>query len=309
MNEPTGTLFSLELPFEHVAPLVQTEGPRKLRNIFHHPSSRTPSDAANTNRSSKTTDRLAFAAPPTNPFLGSQSTQQLVHPSQPFVHRQSRAPSPESPSSPATDHRTRQSTRATPSTSPSPHLRVEMSNQYHSSRGSSSPPPSPPLESAKPIRRQSKRLQIPPTRQIQQQQQQQVWDRSDSPSPPPNKALPVPPVAAREDAFPAASGKQDNFPLPPGRLEERSSSLSGNTLLSTVQEDSHNITKPNTPLKLNVLIADDDPLSVRTIDEQLSKWGARCTTSSDGQECHDRFEMTPDNFDVILIELKVRPTS
>ncbi|TLD29837.1 sensor histidine kinase/response regulator [Venturia nashicola] len=302
-NEPTGTLFSLELPFEHVPPRVQSEDPRRIRNIFHLPASRTPRDAADSNsKSLAPIDRSAIGPPSTNPFINSQSAQHLVQISQSLVNGQPRPPSSENASPPEVSYRINRSSRPTPSTSPSPPVRTEMPNHHRSSRGSPSRTPSPPLEAAKPIRRQSKRSQNTATHQTQQLQQ--IWDRSDSPSPPPNKALPAPPIAAKADAFPATPVRQENFPLPPGRLEERSSSLSGNTLLSTVQEDFHNKTKPNAIWKLNILIADDDPHSVHTLDEKLSKWGARCTLSSDGQECHDRFEMTPDKFDVILMELK-----
>ncbi|KAE9974542.1 hypothetical protein BLS_003093 [Venturia inaequalis] len=301
-NDSTGTLISLELPFEHVPPPVQAGDPRRLRNIFQQTSSRSPRG-----RGLKPLDRSAMGPTSPSPFSASQSTKYLVHPSQPLGLRQTSVLSSES--LPDVRSRTSRSSRTTRSTSPPPPLHPEMPNHSRSSRGSPSSSPSPPMEFAKPVRRLSKRIQSPVTHQPQQQhqqQQQQMWDRADSPSRPPNKALPAPPGAPRADSLTLVSLRQDDFPLPPvRRIEERSSTLSGNPLLSPVREDFQNKTKQNGQSKMNVLIADDDPHSVRALDESLSKWGARCTLSGDGQECHDRFEIAPDNFDVILMELKL----
>jgi CheY-like chemotaxis protein len=59
---------------------------------------------------------------------------------------------------------------------------------------------------------------------------------------------------------------------------------------------------------LNILIADDDPLSRRILDEQLSQWGHAVDITCDGQDCHDRFASNIDKYDIILMDLKVYPS-
>ena len=56
---------------------------------------------------------------------------------------------------------------------------------------------------------------------------------------------------------------------------------------------------------LNVLVAQGDPVSLRMMDEKLSRWGHTVDIASDGQECYDRFEANPSKVDVILMDLKV----
>lgn len=61
----------------------------------------------------------------------------------------------------------------------------------------------------------------------------------------------------------------------------------------------------NSPVNMNVLIAEEDPMSLRMIDERLSQLGYTVDFAYDGQECHDRFAANPAKVDVILMELKV----
>ncbi|RDW85559.1 hypothetical protein BP5796_03884 [Coleophoma crateriformis] len=57
---------------------------------------------------------------------------------------------------------------------------------------------------------------------------------------------------------------------------------------------------------LNVLIAEDDPISLRALDERLSQWGHTVEIASNGQECYDRFmALSPSGVDVILMDLKM----
>lgn len=258
-SEPTGTLFSVELPFEHVHPPVQADDSKKLRNIFLA-KSRIPRDGSNAHtKTSKSINRSSTGPPPTNPFSTSQVKGN--------TRRHSRAS--ESPSPPTISvglgH---QSSRRPPSTSPSPPLHLAIPTR-RSIRGSNSPSP-PPSESTKPGGGESRR---------RANQAQVMWDRSDSPSPPPDKALPA-------------------------RPDDINVSSTGMTPLSTVKEDTYGGgMKKNS--KLNILIADDGTQATRTLDETLSLWGHSVIKANDGQECHDRFEMMSDKVDVIFMELKV----
>jgi CheY-like chemotaxis protein len=62
---------------------------------------------------------------------------------------------------------------------------------------------------------------------------------------------------------------------------------------------------PNSLANLNVLIAEHDPVSLRMLDERLSKWGHTVDIACNGQECHDRFAAKSSTVDVILMDLKV----
>jgi CheY-like chemotaxis protein len=282
-SESTGTLISLELPFAHSHPPPPVEDPRKLRNLFH-PTSRPSRGAPITtlsppSKNLKPINRSSIGASSTNPFLVSESAK--------VVHRQSRTLSSESTSptlgSSLPSHR---SSRPTPSTSPSPPLHSTIP-KHRSSRGTPSPSSSPPSESAKPARRELGKRGNPANIQTQA-----FWERSDSPSPPPDKALPP-----RPDEH-----QHDHATTIPHSL--------GISPLSTVQESMDNNIESNSVSNLSILIADDDALAVRNLNERLSQWGHSVTTASDGQECHDRFELHSDKTDVILMELKVcHPTA
>ncbi|QDS75788.1 hypothetical protein FKW77_000003 [Venturia effusa] len=296
-NEPTGTLFSLELPLHRTNPPLTAEDSRRTRKIFQLPSSRAPRGILHVDsRISRPSDRSAIGSASTNPFLTSQSTQQLVQP-----------PQPQEPPSRGLipvdlDQQSHRTARQHPSTSPPPPLHAQTPQHYQLSQDLPFSTSSSSLGSAHPVRSQSKKTSSPQNHYPQHQQQ--IWTRSESPSPPPNKALPDPPATARAITLPAAPPREGS-PLPqPGRSEERSSSLSGNTLLNIVQDDAHSITKLVTLPKLKMLLADEDLVAARTLEEKLSKWNAKCIIASDGQECHDRFEMTPNEFDVVLMELK-----
>lgn len=80
-----------------------------------------------------------------------------------------------------------------------------------------------------------------------------------------------------------ASIRSDTSPLPPNMNKE------GHT----------------SQVFLNVLIAEDDPISLRMLEEKVSLLGHNVDTACDGQECHSRFVSNPSKFDVILMDLEV----
>jgi CheY-like chemotaxis protein len=57
--------------------------------------------------------------------------------------------------------------------------------------------------------------------------------------------------------------------------------------------------------RLNILIAEDNPLNARAMDKELSLRGHTVAVASDGQECHDWYAANPAKFDVILMDMKV----
>jgi CheY-like chemotaxis protein len=56
---------------------------------------------------------------------------------------------------------------------------------------------------------------------------------------------------------------------------------------------------------LNILIADDDPTSLRTLAKRLSLRGHLVDVANDGQQAHDWFASNQSKIDVILMDLKV----
>lgn len=59
-------------------------------------------------------------------------------------------------------------------------------------------------------------------------------------------------------------------------------------------------------LKLNVLIAEDNPLNSRLLEMRLTKRGHDVEIAVDGQACIDAFKKNPEKFDVILMDIQVR---
>jgi CheY-like chemotaxis protein len=64
------------------------------------------------------------------------------------------------------------------------------------------------------------------------------------------------------------------------------------------------LTSPSSA-RLNILIAEDNPLNARALDKELSLRGHTVEVACDGQECHDWFAANPAKFDVILMDMKV----
>lgn len=56
---------------------------------------------------------------------------------------------------------------------------------------------------------------------------------------------------------------------------------------------------------MHVLIAEDDPISSRMLDERLTQWGHTVDIACDGQEAYDIFAADTGRVDVILMDLKV----
>lgn len=59
--------------------------------------------------------------------------------------------------------------------------------------------------------------------------------------------------------------------------------------------------------RVNVLIAEDNPLNSRLLETRLTRRGHDVRLTVDGGSCADVFKATPDAFDVILMDLQVRP--
>ena len=57
--------------------------------------------------------------------------------------------------------------------------------------------------------------------------------------------------------------------------------------------------------KFRVLVAEDNPLNSRLIETRLVKSGHEVIVTVDGQACADAFKDTPENFDVILMDIQV----
>jgi CheY-like chemotaxis protein len=156
------------------------------------------------------------------------------------------------------------------------------------SRSHTPPTPSPPLRSANPVHRENRRRG-----DLTNNEAQAFWKqtpRSSSLPPPSDKALPARPI--RHD-----HGVDVPSPLrvsPP------------NTIHETINNEINRHSSSN----LNILIADDDPVSLRMLEEGLTQRGHSVDVASDGQECHDRFAGNADKIDLILMDLKViSPTS
>ena len=67
---------------------------------------------------------------------------------------------------------------------------------------------------------------------------------------------------------------------------------------------------PKTPTitpeqKLNVLIAEDNPLNSRLLETRLVKKGHIVKLTVDGQACTDTFKASPEEFDIILMDIQV----
>ena len=57
---------------------------------------------------------------------------------------------------------------------------------------------------------------------------------------------------------------------------------------------------------LNVLVAEDNPLNSRLLEERLRKRGHVVTVTINGQACAEAVMATPDGFDIVLMDIQVR---
>lgn len=57
---------------------------------------------------------------------------------------------------------------------------------------------------------------------------------------------------------------------------------------------------------LNVLVAEDNPLNSRLLEERLRKRGHVVTVKINGQACAEAVMATPDGFDIVLMDIQVR---
>ncbi|RDW95280.1 hypothetical protein BP5796_01043 [Coleophoma crateriformis] len=56
---------------------------------------------------------------------------------------------------------------------------------------------------------------------------------------------------------------------------------------------------------LRILVAEDNPISLRLLNRKLTRRGHEVELSCDGQECHDYYVSNPDGVDVILMDLQM----
>lgn len=61
--------------------------------------------------------------------------------------------------------------------------------------------------------------------------------------------------------------------------------------------------------RVNVLVAEDNPLNSRLLETRLTRRGHDVRVTVDGHSCAEVFKATPDAFDVILMDLQVRPST
>lgn len=102
--------------------------------------------------------------------------------------------------------------------------------------------------------------------------------------------------------FPAStSPSAKDFPSPYG---SRRGSMQPPSRSRTTPSPEPQIQKP--AFSLNMLVAEDNFVTQRMLDKQLSQLGHLITIACDGQECHDQFVAGGSKFDIILMDLKVR---
>jgi CheY-like chemotaxis protein len=58
-------------------------------------------------------------------------------------------------------------------------------------------------------------------------------------------------------------------------------------------------------VRLNILIADEDPAKLKILDERLAQWGHTVDIASNGQDCYEQFALDPSKIDVIIMDMKV----
>jgi CheY-like chemotaxis protein len=114
----------------------------------------------------------------------------------------------------------------------------------------------------------------------------------------------------------------DNKRWSPPRLDSPTVTVNGNSLLGvdSYTNDSGrstpNLSNSNgltqNPVQagsklasLHILIAEDDTISTRILDERLTQWGHTVAMACDGQECYDIFAAEIGKVDVILMDLQV----
>ncbi|RAL58832.1 hypothetical protein DID88_009142 [Monilinia fructigena] len=56
---------------------------------------------------------------------------------------------------------------------------------------------------------------------------------------------------------------------------------------------------------LNVLVAEDNPLNSRLLEERLRKRGHVATVKINGQACADAVKTSPDGFDIVLMDIQM----
>jgi predicted SnoaL-like aldol condensation-catalyzing enzyme len=115
----------------------------------------------------------------------------------------------------------------------------------------------------------------------------------------------------RRAASAAPSNKSDS-PSPPrlnggsvrgGGAYDHAVSQYGGSQYDTAQSSVSG--RASTPPRLSILVAEDDPISLRMLDEKLSGLGHTVDIASNGQECHSQFASNQAKVDVILMDLEV----
>ncbi len=144
------------------------------------------------------------------------------------------------------------------------------------SRTSSPPSPSPPLKDPKPVQKE--------TRRRLEATSQSPWTIS-------------PRSSSLLQTEKALTQRPRVYDQPPNVSQPRGELTNGH-------QNGANETRSSLA-NLSVLVAEDDPVNLRILEERLSQWGHTVDIACDGQECHDRFAANWLNIDVILMDTQV----
>jgi nitrogen-specific signal transduction histidine kinase len=72
-------------------------------------------------------------------------------------------------------------------------------------------------------------------------------------------------------------------------------------------DTSNNISRPPSSEKMHVLVAEDNPLNSRILEKRLKKRGHEVHLTNNGEECAFAYREGKGRFDIILMDIQVRP--
>jgi hypothetical protein len=325
-----GTIFSIELPFEHVRSTGSSTMPRRLRNLFSVPSNttkdkrqaatKTPKQIITVSDSQR--QRKIEASIPTATYPEFQSFPRNVD-QQPVAkdndHKsrigKNKPCDFEYPSSPHVEEQTKM--KDSTNTIHTEEFRAAVIHAGHRS------PPGIDREANKTEIRHSPRnetyetapyTQFPSSSRMNIHSLSSENDKDRSPKPktldnitPPHAHSNISLETLREwprvgsesskNAVPSYESKTDSMQRQISSSQNPSSGQSG------IPETEIQIQVPS--FSLNMLIADDNFATQRVLDKQLSQLGHLVTIACDGQEAHDRFVSSSAQIDIVLMDLKV----
>ncbi|RKF61719.1 putative histidine kinase-group viii protein [Erysiphe neolycopersici] len=121
---------------------------------------------------------------------------------------------------------------------------------------------------------------------------------------------PQPPIGLRSPDIPVRPTSRTQVHTQPENGALMISDINKNQALGLYEtngfkQDRNIQPKVSSEKQITILIADNDVASSGVLRSRLTNAGYLVDVAYDGQQCHDRFAMNPNNFDVILIELKM----